>query len=322
MSTGRVLEFSATPVHLRYRNGLLVIQRESLPETTVPLEDVAVMVVSHQQATATAALISEFAKTGGVVVFSDAKHMPVGLLLPTVGHSTQQERYQAQANAPVPLRKRLWRQIVQAKLLAQGSLLQEVLGDDLGLRRLSTQVRSGDPANLEALAAQRYWRAVFSAGQFRRRQDENGPNAMLNYGYAILRACTARSICAAGLHPSLGVHHCNRYDAFCLADDLMEPFRPLVDSAVVELVNQRGIEAEFDRDARVHILTQLTGRFSGPTETRTLFDWLSIVASSLAQVYLKVREQLDLPEIRHVKSRKEPVSVPSHVADGDVRSAG
>jgi CRISPR-associated protein Cas1 len=322
MTASRILEFSAAPVFVRLRLGQMVIERDGQPETTVPLEDVAIIVASHPQAVFTNAVYSEFLKLGGAVVVCDRDYNPAGLLLPLVGHTTQQERFEAQAAAPLPLKKRLWSQIVRAKVERQGAVLRDVCGGDAGLGAMALRVRSGDAGNLEARAAQRYWPRLFGDSAFLRRRDGGGPNALLNYGYAVLRAAVARAICASGLHPSLGLHHGNRYDAFCLADDLMEPFRHVVDAVVVSIVRERGTAAPLDRESKIDILSVLSGRFDANGERRTLFDWLSQVAASLARIYLGSRESLELPELTHAPSRKEPVRASSHVADGHVRSAG
>jgi CRISPR-associated protein Cas1 len=256
------------------------------------------------------------------VVLCDGCHNPAGLLLPLVGHTTQQERFEAQAAAGLPLKKRIWGQIVRSKVERQGAVLLQAYGGDAGLGAMSRRVRSGDPGNSEALAAQRYWPRLFGDPAFRRRRDGAGPNALLNYGYAVLRAAVARAICASGLHPSLGLHHCNRYDPFCLADDLMEPFRPVVDTVVLSIVRERGAATPVDRESKIDILSVLSGRFDANGERRTLFDWLSCSAASLARIYSGSRENLDLPELAYAPPRKEPVRDSSHVADGNVRSAG
>jgi CRISP-associated protein Cas1 len=322
MAASRILEFSESPAFVRLHLGQAVIQREAQPSTTVPLEDVAVIVVSHPQAVFTNAVYAEFLKLGGTVVICDRSHNPAGLLLPLTGHTTQQERFEAQAAAPLPLKKKLWKHIVQAKLNRQARLLKDLYGDDAGIAEMARRVRTGDTGNLEALAAQRYWPRLFDEPAFRRRRDGTGPNALLNYGYAILRAAVARALCASGLHPTLGLHHSNRYDAFCLADDLMEPFRPIVDSVVAAIVGGQGSQAPLDRESKTHILSVLTSRFSANGEDRTLFDWLSSTSASLARVFAGSKEILELPELYHVSARKKPVRLQDHVASGDVRSAG
>jgi CRISPR-associated protein Cas1 len=206
---------------------------------TIPFADIAVLVTSHPQISFTQAVLAGLAAAGGTFIVSNEKHLPAAMLLPLSTHSTQTERFARQAAVSLPTRKRAWQQIVQAKLRAQARLLEETTGADQGLRQMAARVRSGDPDNLEAQAARIYWQALFgkdaSAEPFRRDPEGEGINAHLNYGYAVLRAIVARALCASGLHPSLGVHHHNRYDTFCLADDLMEPFRPLVDRVVARL---------------------------------------------------------------------------------------
>ena len=194
----------------------------------------------------------------------------------------RRERFSAQAGLSLPVRKRLWQQIARAKILAQARLLEERTGADHGSCGLASQVRSGDPANLEARAARIYWRKVFGEIEFRRDREQDGLNACLNYGYAVLRAIVARAICGAGLHPSLSLHHHNRYDAFCLADDLMEPFRPIVDRAVARSP-RRARSGNAARSSREEMHSRrIAGRFEADGESRTLFDWLGRVAASLA----------------------------------------
>ncbi len=227
----------------------------------------------------------------------NGKRMPCAMLLPLENHSTQTERFHAQANLPVPNRKRLWQQIVKAKILAQARLLRELTEEDWGLEMLAAAVRSGDPQNIEARAARIYWRNLFGQEGFRRNPEGEGLNPPLNYGYAILRAIAARALCAAGLHPSLGVHHHNRYDAFCLADDLMEPFRPIVDRTVAALSELRGSDPELDRETKRAILAALLERFTADGESRTLFDWVSRTASSLASAIQSGEKQIQIPQL-------------------------
>lgn len=185
-----------------------------------------------------------------MVVTSDARHQPTGMLLPLAANTLQTERFAAQAALNQPLRKQLWKQVVQAKIRWQAKVLHDITGSDALLTGLVRKVRSGDPENVEAQAARRYWSRLFPEGGFKRDRDAVDQNRYLNYGYAILRALTARSLCAAGLHPSLGIHHSNRYNAYCLADDFMEPFRPFVDLRVYRLVGEHGNERSLDGELR------------------------------------------------------------------------
>ena len=321
--TERILDFSERPARLNVRNGLLVIhvgERSALPregealpyeqdgrdpesglrardsqEQTIPLADIAVLIAAHPQISFSHAVLAGLAEAGGMFIACNQKRMPCAMLLPLDTHSTQTERFQAQANLPLPNRKRLWQQIVKSKVQAQARLLRERTEQDWGLEMLAASVRSGDPQNVEARAARIYWRNLFGENDFRRNPEGEGLNPLLNYGYAILRAVTARALCAAGLHPSLGVHHHNRYDTFCLADDLMEPFRPIVDRAVAELREQREGDPELDRETKRTILEALLARFTSEGESRTLFDWVSRTAQSLASAIESGEKKLEIP---------------------------
>jgi len=296
--TDRILDLSERPCHLSVRNSLLVIRFGEEEPLTIPLGELAVVITSHPQISYTHAVLSGLAGAGASFVACDEKHMPAAMLLPLVTHSLQTERFATQAKVSLPTRKRLWQQIVQEKLLAQGRFLKERTGNDSGLSMLAEKVRSGDPQNLEAYAARIYWRALFGEIHFRR-DPESGEslNPCLNYGYAILRAIVARALCAAGLHPSLGIHHHNRYNTFCLADDFMEPFRPLVDRAVANLKDERGEEVSLDRESKRYILETLLSRYTANEESRSLFDWVSRAAFSLAAVIQDKDQKLDIPRI-------------------------
>jgi CRISP-associated protein Cas1 len=292
----RILDFSESPARLRVRLEQLVVDRQDQPEVSVPLADIAVVVVAHPQISYTQAVLAGVAGAGGVFVSCNRNLLPVGMMFPLAAHFAQAERFAAQARAPLPLRKRLWRQLVRAKIKAQADTLNRLHGTDRGLMRLIRHVRSGDPANVEARAARRYWPQLFSDLNFRRHRENEDQNLLLNYGYAVLRAIVARAICAVGLHPSLGLHHHNRYNAFGLADDLMEPFRPTVDRAVAEYCSEG---KEFDTlttAAKQNIISELTGRYIVNGEQRTLFDVVTTVAGSLADVYLGNADKLQLPE--------------------------
>ena len=271
------------------------LRARSAQEQTIPLAEIAVLIAAHPQISFSHAVLSGLAEAGGMFIACNEKRMPCAMLLPLENHSTQTERFHAQANLPLPNRKRLWQQVVKAKIVAQARLLKEHTGQDWGLEMLAATVRSGDPQNVEARAARIYWKNLFGEDGFRRNPDGEGLNPPLNYGYAILRAITARALCAAGLHPSLGIHHHNRYDAFCLADDLMEPFRPLVDCAVAELREQHNGDPELDRETRRALLEALLARFAAEGESRTLFDWVSRTASSLAAAIESGEKKLQIP---------------------------
>lgn len=297
MTEPRIIELAESTCSVKTRNKLLVIKQAEEDEFTVPLKEVGVVVASNPHIIYTQPALSGLAENGGVLVICNPKSLPSAMLLPLVQHSTQAERFLAQAEAKMPQKKQCWQRIVRAKIRAQARLLEKLHGKDAGLRALATKVRSGDPHNVESTASQRYWPALFNDRWFRRRRESPDQNRLLNYGYAVIRAAIARSICAAGLHPSLGVHHHNRYNPFCLADDLMEPFRPLVDKVVVEIVDDTGRDCDMNQEVRGRLLSILTRRYDEAGESRTLFDLFQRVASSLAQLYLGERDKIYLPEI-------------------------
>ncbi|HOX40460.1 MAG TPA: type II CRISPR-associated endonuclease Cas1 [Candidatus Brocadiia bacterium] len=292
----RIIDISEEPAALSSRYENLVIRRDDGSEASLPFGELAVILVSHPRISMTQSVLSGICAAGAVLVACDEKRTPCGMLLPLQGHSTQSERFALQASAPLPLRKRLWKQIVQEKIRAQSRALSRLRGDDRGLALLAAQVRSGDPENVEGRAARAYWSTLFGAEGFTRDPDSPGLNAMLNYGYAVLRAVVARAICASGLHPSLGIHHHNRYDTFPLASDLMEPFRPVVDEAVAAIAAGKP-EPELDKAAKSAILARLAERRPGGGETRTLFDFAGIEAASLAKVYEGAQKTLTIPAL-------------------------
>jgi CRISPR-associated protein Cas1 len=293
----RVLDLAELPARLRVRYEQLIIERDGLPEVTVPLNEIAAVIVSHPQISLTHSVLSGLMRCGGVIICCDDQCLPAGMMLPIETHVLQTRRMAAQAAAPAPTNKRLWQQIVRTKIRAQARLLQSKCGTDGGLLDLVGEVRSGDPQNIEAQAAARYWPLLFNDPGFLRRRDAQDQNRLLNYGYAVLRAIVARAVCAAGLHPSIGMHHRNQYNAFCLADDLMEPYRPLVDRIVLQVVAQRGSDVPIDKDSKRALLELLAVRYSWQGESRTMFDWMSRTASSLAQVYAGEAKRLELPEL-------------------------
>ncbi|MCL2659032.1 MAG: type II CRISPR-associated endonuclease Cas1 [Acidobacteriaceae bacterium] len=282
----RIIEI-ATPARLSVRDAQLVIERQqteqlSLPFTT-PVSEIAVLLLAHPQISLSQAVLSRIAEAGGSVITIDGKFLPASMLLPVQSHFIQTERFARQMELSLPVRKRLWQQIVRAKIKAQGELLRELHGDDQGLIALSERVRSGDMGNLEAQAARRYWQKLFADPSFRRGSDENGQNRHLDYGYTVLRAAVARALCAAGLHPSMGLQHSNRYDAFCLAADVMEPFRPLIDRRVAQWVAREDSAAPLDSRAKNWLIGAIAARYVYEREERTLFDILLRVANSLAR---------------------------------------
>jgi CRISPR-associated protein Cas1 len=235
----KTVEFATAGTRLSVAHRQLVVERPDMPKATLPIEDLGVVIVDDVRATYTQAVFLELLAAGATVMVTGRDHLPAGMMLPLDAHHVQTERHRAQVEAGVPVKKRIWQSLIGAKIALQSAVLLHFTGRDDGLLPMSKRVRSGDPDNLEAQAAQRYWRSLFGE-EFRRDRDADGVNALLNYGYAVMRAAIARAIVASGLIPSLGVFHSNRSNPFCLADDLLEPYRPYVDWRVRLLVNEAG----------------------------------------------------------------------------------
>lgn len=247
----RTLCFS-NPAYLSMQNSQLVIklpqvEKSCLPDfvkqdsvRTISIEDIGVIVLDNKQITITQGAIEELLGNNCAVISCDSNHLPVGLMLPLSGNTIQSERFRTQIESSLPLKKQLWQQTIQYKIKNQAAVLKSCRGAEVrNMMVWVSNVKSGDSDNLEARAAAYYWKNMFpSIPAFTRDRDGCPPNNLLNYGYAILRAVVARSLVSSGLLPTLGIHHHNRYNAYCLADDIMEPYRPYVDNLVVDLVDR------------------------------------------------------------------------------------
>lgn len=222
---------------------------------TLPIEDLGVIILDNKRITITQGLMEALLENNCAVITCDTKRMPVGLMLPLSGNTIQNERFRSQLDSSLPLRKQLWQQTIEAKIRNQAAVLKYVTGQEhKNILKWSDSVRSGDADNMEARAAVYYWKSIFlNAPGFIRDREDEGANALLNYGYAILRAVVARALVGAGLLPTLGIHHHNRYNAYCLADDIMEPYRPYVDKLVVEMLDD-GAEDRLTATNKVKLL--------------------------------------------------------------------
>ncbi|MCR4854311.1 MAG: type II CRISPR-associated endonuclease Cas1 [Prevotella sp.] len=260
--------YFGNPAYLSLKNGQLVIK---LPEVekninienlraklvkTIPIEDIGVVVLDHKEITITQALMTALLDNKAALITCDDKRMPTGLLLPLHGNTIYNERFRSQLEATLPLRKQLWQQTIQRKIENQAKVLE--LCTDANIKNILTMVRnvkSGDSDNIEAQAAVYYWKNIFPdlPGFIRSREGE-APNNLLNYGYAILRAVVARALVISGLLPIMGIHHHNRYNAYCLADDIMEPYRPFVDKLIVEIRNRMVIPDELTTELKRELL--------------------------------------------------------------------
>ena len=257
--------YFGNPTYLSMKNAQLVIKlpevekNDSLPDSfkaesirTVPIEDIGVIVLDNKQITITQGVLEALLENNSAVITCNSSRMPVGLVLPLCGNTTQNERFRDQLDASLPLKKQLWQQTIQTKIKNQAATLKECRGVEVrNMLKWADDVRSGDADNMEARAAAYYWANLFK--NFRRNREGEPPNNLLNYGYAILRAVVARALVSSGLLPTLGIHHHNRYNAYCLADDIMEPYRPFVDRFVVEMFDN-GIAA-LDKDAKAKLLS-------------------------------------------------------------------
>ena len=262
--------YFGNPAYLSLRNAQLVIKlpeivkNDTLPEhfkqsneATKPIEDIGVIVLDNKQITITSGLLEALLENNCAIITCDSKSMPTGLMLPLAGNTTQSERFRHQIEASLPLKKQLWQQTIQQKISNQVGVLRKCLNAETGcMQTWAKEVRSGDPDNLEGRAAAYYWKNLFGEiPEFTRERTGVSPNNLLNYGYAILRAIVARSLVGSGLLPTLGIHHHNRYNAYCLADDIMEPYRPFVDNLVFNIVEQFGKNIELTKEIKSQLLT-------------------------------------------------------------------
>ena len=259
----------SNPAYLSLRNSQLVIRLpeveccNELPdsfkqqsERTIPIEDIGVVLLNNKRITITSSALEALIENNAAVVTCDSKNMPNGLLLSLCGNTTQNERFRTQIEASLPLKKQLWQQTIRQKINNQAKLLNTYTNAKMGcMYAWADKVRSGDSDNIEARAAAYYWKNLFSnIPNFVRGRDGAPPNNLLNYGYAILRAVVARSLVASGLLPTLGLHHHNKYNAYCLADDIMEPYRPYVDGLVLDIMSSINDYTELTKDIKMKLL--------------------------------------------------------------------
>ncbi len=293
----KTVEFSTPGTRLSVAHRQLVVERPGLPKVTRPIEDLGVVIVDDSRAAYTQAVFLELLDAGATVLVCGRDHLPVGMMLPLDAHHVQTERHRAQIEASEPVRKRAWQELVRAKIGQQAEVLAHFTGNHGGLAPMARRVRSGDPENVEAQAAQRYWPRLFGK-TFRRDRQAGGVNVLLNYGYAVVRAAVARSIVAVGLIPSLGVHHRHRGNPFCLADDLLEPYRPYVDWRVRLLVGDRDEPAPTlsERETRAVLLSLLNETVCVGGRREPLLLALHTSAASLCRALTGGDRTLALPE--------------------------
>lgn len=289
---GRVVEIATDGRHLSIFRGFMVVAENGEEIGRVPLDDVAAVLANAHGLTYTNHALVEFSERGVPVVLCGRNHMPAAIVWPVDSHHVQTGRMNDQIAASLPLKKRLWAQVVRAKILGQGATLAAAGAPNGGFYLLSRKVRSGDPDNVEADAARRYWPLLFGA-EFRRDTDGIGINGLLNYGYAVLRAGVARAVMASGLHPGFGLMHSNRLNPMVLVDDLMEPFRPTVDREVHRLVG-RGL-MEVDRDTKAELARVMVIDLPTQVGLSPLMTCAERLAQSLVRAYGGEDDTLDLP---------------------------
>lgn len=320
---GRIVEVAEDGRYLSIFRGFLVVSHEGKEVGRVPLDDIAAVIGNAHGLTYSNNLLVELARRNAPFVLCAENHMPVGMLWPIDGNYEQGARMDAQLDVTRPKSKRLWADIVKRKIAMQAAVLAATGKPSAPLCTLVGKVRSGDNSNVEAQAARRYWSLLFGEG-FRRDKNGSGTNGMLNYGYTVLRAATARAVIAAGLHPGIGLHHGNAQNPMRLVDDLMEPFRPVIDFTVFNLVRQGADEvAPSTKRELVHALYRdmVTRQGQSP-----LLACLERLATSLAQALLGEADNLEFPEsilpVLELESTTNALRVSTNVDDRDVRPPG
>ena len=303
----RTLYFG-NPAYLSLSSRQLVIRKsESQKEgaqgeniCTRAIEDIGVIVIDHPQITLTSALIAALLDNNVALITCDSHHMPTGLLLPLSGNTIQSERFQAQVSASLPLKKQLWQQTVKQKIANQSTILRQLTSAEAGcMDKWSNDVRSGDVDNLEGRAAAYYWKNLFAQeiDHFKRGREEAAPNHLLNYGYAILRAIIARALVSSGLLPTLGIHHHNRYNAYCLAYDIMEPYRPYVDAHVLVLLRQKGFQEELTQEDKAYLLQIPTLDVCVEGKRSPLLVAASLTTASVAKCFTGELRKISYPKL-------------------------
>jgi CRISPR-associated protein Cas1 len=293
--------YFGNPAYLSLKNRQLNIENNiegEIKSTVISVEDIGIVVIDNPQITLTSGLLQALQENNVALITCDYRHMPQSLLLPIEGNSVQQERYDAQLAASEPLKKQLWQQTVIQKIKNQAGALESLLLKSDYLIPLHKNVKSGDSENCEATAAVYYWQTIFKHIQsFVRHREGPPPNNFLNYGYSILRGTMARSIVAAGLLPTLGIFHRNRYNAFCLADDLMEPYRPYIDQIVYQMVNEFGAVEELKKEHKAILLKIPAMDVILDGEKSPLMIATQRTAVSLVKCFMGEQRKLLYPEI-------------------------
>lgn len=283
---------------LSTKNEQLVLRRdEDDSDVSMPIEDIGLLEVDSMQVTATVALLVKLLENGSTTIFCDGSHHPVGLLLPLAGNSLHALRLRQQVDSSLPTRKRAWQEIIKRKLRNQADVLLELGADDRQVRRRVQKVLTNDSTNQEGVGAAAYWKVLLAPFGTNRDPDGAFPNNVLNYGYAVIRACVARGLVASGLHPALGIKHSNRGNPFALADDVMEPYRPFLDRLVIPKALEWDPEEGLTSAIKREILQVLLVDSHWPEGRRPLLNSIQLSAASMAQVFAGEREVPAFPTL-------------------------
>lgn len=296
--------YFGNPAYLSLRLDQLVIRKpcdkgeDDEEAKTIPIEDIGIMILDNKQITLTQALLGAVTEANCALVSCDSRHLPTGMFLPLDGNTVQNERFRIQLGASVPLTKQLWQQTVAQKIRNQAAALEYSTGQvHKNMLIWANNVRSGDPDNMEARAAAYYWKNIFPEyPDFVRGRDEDGPNILLNYGYGLVRAVIARALVSSGLLPTLGIHHHNRYNAYCLADDIMEPYRPYVDKTVVDMLRS-GYETALNTESKTRLLALPTEEVTISGKRSPLMISASTTTASLYKCFSGEIRKIIYPEM-------------------------
>ncbi len=283
---------------------LQLILKSEIKESSIPIEDIGFLVIEHAETYLSIPAMNLLVENNAAIIICGSNHMPNGMFLNLNSHHIQQEIFKNQLDASVPLKKQLWQQTIIEKINNQGILLEQITGSKNPFPYLASKVLSGDSSNMEGVAASQYWKIFFSPSHnklpkqidFKRERFGNYPNNFLNYGYAILRAATARALSGSGLLNTLGIHHKSKYNAFALADDIMEPFRPIVDEKVFDIM-QFYQEEELNTNIKAELLQILIRTVYFNEEKSPLMVALQKTASSLQQCYTGERKKIKYPSL-------------------------
>ncbi len=289
--------YIGNPAYLKLKDNQLKIEDVATKEVkgSVPIEDLAFLVLDHYQITLSHQLIIALQQNNVAIISCDESHLPLGLMLPMNGHVEHSERLRYQINCSEPLRKQLWKQTVEAKIYQQKEVLKHYNLHYEPMTNYMNEVKSGDSTNMEGIAAQHYWKYLFD--DFTRERKGDAPNNFLNFGYAILRSMVARALVGSGLHATIGIFHKNKYNAYCLADDIMEPYRPYVDLLVVDWLTKTN-DTLLDKAAKAHLLQLATYDVYINGVQRPLITALSITTSSLCKCFMGEQRIIHYPMLK------------------------